>query len=401
MSLEHEAFASPTGLPPARAWQRAALARWLDHDLRGTVEVATGGGKTYFALQAYQAAAATKPLRLVIVVPTTALLDQWYLALIDDAAVPEESVRLLRGDDLELRTQYSLVIINTARKFAKAPGPHPDVMLVVDECHRAGSAENSKALLSEPGAALGLSATPYRDFDQGFEDRVAPVLGPVVFQYTVREAITDGVLAPLAMINVRVPLTEDEEREYSRLSRSIARAIAGDAEDERVEALLRQRARVYNSAYWRLPVMRQIMTSRRGHRALVFVESIAMAREAHSMLDQDGHSVTLYHSRMSTHIRQDNLRAFRKGIFDVLIAVRALDEGFNVPEAELAVVVSATASRRQRVQRVGRVLRPLQGKEQGDVITLYATPVEEQRLTAWAADLEGISEVRWSEAQVG
>lgn len=146
--------------------------------------------------------------------------------------------------------------------------------------------------------------------------------------------------------------------------------------------------------------MVRLMEQYRGRKTIVFVESIEAASLACRLLDRRGHSVVAYHSGMGAHIRRSNLRNFRRGFFDVLVACRALDEGFNVPEAEVAFIVAGTAARRQRVQRVGRVLRALEGKVHAEVITLYATPVEEQRLVAEAAEFpEEIA--RWVEVQGG
>ena len=86
---------------------------------------------------------------------------------------------------------------------------------------------------------------------------------------------------------------------------------------------------------------------------------------------------------------------FRRGEIDVLVTCRALDEGINVPDASVAVLVASTASTRQRIQRLGRVLRPASGKEQALVYTIYATEPEADRLRQEAERLEGANEIRW------
>ena len=104
----------------------------------------------------------------------------------------------------------------------------------------------------------------------------------------------------------------------------------------------------------------------------------------------------LYHSQIAPAVRRDNLRLFRRGIFDCLISCRALDEGMNVPETTVAVIASSTASHRQRIQRLGRVLRPARGKEKAVIYTLFATEQERTRLSKEAARLEGVAQVVWS-----
>jgi superfamily II DNA or RNA helicase len=77
-----------------------------------------------------------------------------------------------------------------------------------------------------------------------------------------------------------------------------------------------------------------------------------------------------------------------------------LDEGFNVPEAELAVIAAGTSSKRQRIQRIGRILRTLSGKNLGEVYTLYCSPVEEKRLILEAEEFESVVQTRWSVIEI-
>ena len=205
-------------------------------------------------------------------------------------------------------------------------------------------------------------------------------MGGVFYSYTLSDAINDGILADLEITNVRVPLLPSEENEYDQLTSSIGRAYANEADKGLLEALLRKRARLYNNAFYRVPTIVSILERYRKVRTIVFLESIDSANKAKQLLEERNHLVTIYHSEISEVIRRSNLRMFRRGLFDVLIACRALDEGFNVPEASLALIAAGTASKRQRIQRMGRVLRSMAGKEKAQVITLYATDVEEVRL---------------------
>jgi superfamily II DNA or RNA helicase len=102
-----------------------------------------------------------------------------------------------------------------------------------------------------------------------------------------------------------------------------------------------------------------------------------------------------YHSGIGPHLRQDNLRMFRRGEIDVLVTCRALDEGINIPDASLAVIVASTASTRQRIQRLGRVLRPAENKDHAEIYTIYASEPEADRLRQEEDGLEGVNEVSW------
>ena len=145
----------------------------------------------------------------------------------------------------------------------------------------------------------------------------------------------------------------------------------------------------------RIPVTAKLLEQHRGERGIVFHETIESAERILRILRARGHQAEMYHSRMSKALRRDNLRLFRRGMVDVLVTCRALDEGLDVPDASVAVIAASTASVRQRIQRLGRVLRPSAGKEAAVVYTLYCTPPEARRLEDEARHLATDATVTW------
>ena len=388
-------------LPKLRSWQKFALDTWEHAGHRGIFEVATGGGKTTFALAARDELLRQRPgLRTVIVVPTKALLDQWYVEITETVGIDDEDIKILTTKNLAPTKMVNLAIINTARGFDDLKTFNDENLLIIDECHRAGSPENARCLALPNRATIGLSATPRRDYDDGLEEFLIPNIGEILYSYTLADAINDGVLSHLALTYIKIPLLAYEQERYEALSKRIAAAINKEDIDS-AETLLRARSRLYNSAFYRSPTARALVDNHRGKRAIIFLESIEAANQLFADLEKDGHSVTIYHSSLSNGIRRSNLRLFRRGVFDALVTCRALDEGFNVPEAELAIIAAGTSSTRQRTQRVGRVLRTIGNKSFGEVITLYATPVEERRLIEEAASLGLSAQTRWVTANVG
>lgn len=342
----------------------------------------------------------------LIVVPTTALLDQWYVSLQEDLSVPEEAISSFSGEEKanEVNT-VNLIVLNTARELAPAIASQRETFLIVDECHRAGSPVNARALRGEHQATLGLSATPEREYDEGFEKYVVPTLGEIIYDYDYVKAYKDKVIAPFELINIRVDLLVDEQHKYDELSRRAAREIRksdpASSPSERLKRILQQRAAVSAAAAMRVPVAAKLVDNHRSQRTLIFHERVDKANTLKEILVSRKHSVTLYHSKIAPVVRRDNLRLYRHGVFDVLISCRALDEGTNVPETIVAIVASSTASIRQRIQRLGRVLRPAAGKSTATVYTIYATDQEERRLIQEARSLEGIASVQWKRGSAG
>lgn len=382
-----------------RAWQVTALDTWLCSQ-RGIVEVVTGGGKTIFAFLTMLALKAQVPgLRTLIIVPSVALADQWVVALQDELSVSPEQIGVLGGGERPSPDhQIVVAVINSARGRTSDIAAEGPTLLIVDECHRVGSEKNASALTGSFIATLGLSATPEREYDDGYSTFIQPALGSVIYRYGYIEASRDNVITSFNLTNVEIPMLEGENTEYERLSKAIAKAtrsLINEADSEGLKRLLIRRASVVNRFTLRVPAAVRIVDQNLGVRSIVFHERVADAERIAELLSQRGHSVTLYHAGIAPEVRREHLRRFRSGIYDVLVCCRALDEGTNVPETALAVIASGTASRRQRIQRLGRILRPAAGKGHADVYTLFATAEERNRLLEESNQLSEIAGIRW------
>src|SRR4029077_6779044 len=150
--------------PRPRRWQLEALDAWTRNEKHGVVSVVTGAGKTIFALLSYRRLSEEVPnVRLVVVVPTLALLDQWAVTLASDFGLAARDIALVSGERPKAQAkQATVVVLNTARRRSQDLVQGGPCLLVVDECHRAGSPENAKALDVQVDYTLGLSATPRR-----------------------------------------------------------------------------------------------------------------------------------------------------------------------------------------------------------------------------------------------
>jgi superfamily II DNA or RNA helicase len=388
---------SPSIVP--RKWQTIALGKWSKH-YRGVASVVTGGGKTVFAQLCMLEAVTRWPSAcFVIIVPSITLLDQWYVSMQEDLGVPSNEIATYSGTSKAKEpTRVNIMVINTARQLAvRLCKSLENPCLIVDECHRAGSIENAHSLQGDYRATLGLSATPTREYDSGFIDYVAPALGDIIYEYSYADAARDGVICPFELRNLRIPLSTAESSDLSSVTRAIAKipAIETDANRKKLERMTRNRLRLVQNASMRIPVAVKLLSETPTSRSLVFHERIDAAHRILKMANQRGINAVEYHTNISSPLRRDNLKLFRRGIFQCLVTCRALDEGANIPETSLAIVASSTRSTRQRIQRLGRVLRPAPGKTHSIIYTLYATDEEENTLVKEAKHLEGLAKVKW------
>lgn len=394
-------------LPTARQWQEEALKAWAGNAYRGIAEVVTGGGKTIFAMLCMDAALrASIAKSVVVVVPTLALLDQWYVALREELGLAESDLALWSGKQRPAEPSLiNVMVLNTARSEIERVGPVENSLLVADECHRMSSPVNATVLARPFGATLGISATPDDDYNSRLDEVLVPHLGRIVFRYSLDDAYSQGILAQFDLTNVHVDLLADEQQEYSAWTRRIRLHLkrnprSASGSDEALQVLLRRRAIVAAKARLRVPVAVRMVEANKGARTIVFHEFKSDAEAIVERLRSRGNSTTIYHSGIASSMRRDNLRLFRRGQFDVLVTCRALDEGINIPEVQVAVIASATASSRQRLQRLGRVLRPAPGKDRASIYTLYATEPEERRLAIEAKEIRSANSVSWQRTRI-
>ncbi|MCY4474954.1 MAG: DEAD/DEAH box helicase [Chloroflexi bacterium] len=388
-----------------RRWQIEALAAWSSQ-LRGVVSVVTGGGKTIFAMLCMVEVWRRYPnTRVLIVVPTVALMDQWRVALRDELTLDDSDIDLIGGGMRRIENSpIVLGVLDSMRTIASELTSTGQWFLIVDECHRAGSPTNRKVLDGSYVATLGLSATPERQYDDFFETVVSAKLGLIVYRYGYEEASHDGVISEFELWNLRVTPNDTEQKQLAADNRAIhmesqqLREIGLDT-SKRLQNLLLRRSRHSQRVTSRLPSAVALVDSLRGHRGLVFHESIQSANEITAELTRRGHRVRAYHSQLGAPTRYLNLLLYMRGQIDVLVTCRALDEGIDVPESEYGIISASTTSVRQRIQRLGRVLRPHPDKKTATVVTIYVLPGEAETLRAESVRLEGVAGVRWFEAQ--
>jgi superfamily II DNA or RNA helicase len=378
-----------------REWQEAALTRWVAEGHRGIVEVVTGGGKTVFALSCIER---IRPDTTLVVVPTTALLDQWWEEAANYFDLSFDEVHVITGNKRIKSGTINIAVLNTAAKL-QAEGRARPCFLIVDECHRAASPQFKAALDVPKVASLGLSATPERQYDDGLNKILIPTLGPIIYQYSYKEASRDKVIVPFQLKNIVFELEDENKQRYDKLTKSIALAVKkyGPEAPETI-ALYIKRTRVLNLSLNRVRLALRLVAAHKKERVLVFHEDIEACNLIHQVLVENGVGAGVYHSKLLVRQRAEMLADYRRGMLNVLVTCRALDEGFNVPETDVGIIAASTATRRQRIQRLGRVLRPIKGKQSATVYTLVASAPEVGRLQEEEANLEGVANVSWSHA---
>ncbi|MGW1728126.1 DEAD/DEAH box helicase family protein [Streptomyces sp. NPDC002306] len=401
-----------------RDYQKQAVQAWFEAGGRGILRMATGTGKTLTALAA--AAQLTRvlqkhdqPLLTLVIAPYQHLVDQWCKDIAWFGVQPiraYESTSSWFGkassllDALALGSAQGGVIVTTNATFAAGPlqsilARHRGRLLIIaDECHNLGAKRLREKLPASAAYRLGLSATPERWFDDRGTAALAEYFGDVVFEMGIGDAIRAGALCRYTYTPVLVELDDEETYLYAEVTEKIAKLIAADGglssdtdDDSPLGQLLRRRSNILGHARAKLPALRREITARRND----WYQLLYCAEGRHPLAYEDGDPneptqlqqalamvgtelrmpAAPYTAETKRPERQQLLRQFATGSqLQVLLSMKCLDEGVDVPAARTAYLLASSSNPRQFIQRRGRVLRKAPGKERADIVDFIVVP---------------------------
>jgi len=386
------------------AHQGKAVKAWEANDGKGVLSIATGGGKTLTSLIAASLVAAREEKLLVVVaVPTITLLNQWSE---DVSAFNIEPVNSHSLNSTKLAKEFNTrirklkfghskveVIITThdtlkSEKFVslidKAASKFP-LMLIGDEVHNLGSAGFQNSAPAGFNYFIGLSATHERMFDEEGTNFLLDYFGPVVYEFTLEDAI--GVcLVPFEYHIHRIKLTEDEEEEWLEITAKIKKLSYasslkdGNREKDIWTQLCIKRRRILESAENKVIALASILPKKRDavRRSLIFCtdkypEQLSAVNKLLTKRSINFHQVTGKETSNKKAL-SSIIKAFDRDELQVLTSKRVLDEGFNIPQTETAYLLASNTNKRQWVQRIGRVLRKHSGKEKAVIHDFLVLP---------------------------
>lgn len=349
-----------------RPHQVDALRAWIQAEKRGTVELPTGAGKTILAVLAIVAAGRST----LIVVPTIDLMQQWQGVLQRFLNLP---IGLLGGGNQDVQA-ITVATYDSALIHAERLGNRFG-LLIFDEAHHLPAPQyQTIALASLAPFRLGLSATLERA--DGKEDVVYDLVGPLVYRGHIHE-MTTSVLAPYDVVSIQVPMTADEMDAYQaarkrytdfirrcgiRMSDSngwmeFVKLSARSSDGKEAMKAFREQKRLAQAAAGKLHEVWKILRQHKGEHIILFTDDNALAYRI-------GCSFFLPVITHKTKLKERKrfLDAFRVGELKVLATAKVLNEGVDVPEASVGVVVSGSGTVREHVQRLGRILRAKTGK---------------------------------------
>ena len=396
-------------------FQQTAIDQWKRAGCRGVFEMATGTGKTVTAL----AAAAEKyselgKLALIVLVPYLHLLEQWERSCLDFGFHPilcsskhgkwQIDVKS-RIQDFNLGVTRNLCVLAVHMTAASSRFHNaiarlkPDhTMLIGDEVHGLGSPQLRSSLTDRAGIRLGLSATPRRWYDDEGTEAIFSYCGQTCFEYTLEQAI-GKYLTPYKYHPQLVSLTDEEADYYEALTSQITSLMPQAERDpevhEQMKMLLLKRARVVSGAQEKLPAMLALLESLikqnrrdgRETRDILIYCAPGRHREVLQAVAALGLRCHEFVHNVSLHDRERLLEQFASGDIQVLVAIKCLDEGVDVPSTRIAFVLASSTNPREFVQRRGRILRLAKGKSEAIVYDYIVVPPPERMALKKDADV--------------
>lgn len=346
-----------------RDYQQRALDNWLRAGLRGCVVLPTGSGKTILGIKAIEKANAAS----LVVVPTLDLMDQWTTVL--SKHFPNTRIGNLGGGNDDIQ---SITVSTYDSAYIRAPFLGNKFSLVIfDEVHHL-AALGYRTIAEQMAAPfrLGLTATIEREDD--LHKDLPRLVGETVFQASPDELARDKHLASYEIERRTVEMLPNELEEYrrnmsiyqqcmkklnfQRYAIPLEKLIIMSGRNRTAREALLSRNKAMNVALnsrAKIEELREILAENKGVKTIIFTQHNSLVHEI-----SDKFLIPLITHKTIKEERQDVLKGFKEGRYMAIVTSKVLDEGVDIPDAELGIILSGTGSAREFIQRLGRLLRP-------------------------------------------
>ena len=409
-------------------YQDEAITEWQKRNYRGIFDMATGTGKTYTGLGALTTLSKNigHKLAAIIVCPYQHLVEQWVEDILkfnidpiigySDSSQKDWPKRLkdaIRDQKLKVRGKEFFCFICTNATFSsdyvqtQLAKIKSDTLLMVDEAHNFGAPYLSCLLYDNYKYRLALSATLDRHNDEEGTAKLYDFFGEKCIEYTLDRAIEEKKLTKYKYYPIVVTLTEEELEAYDNLSYEIGKCIMKGKNGKmklssRGEKLALKRSRIVAGAKNKLTMLEEVIQPYiHDKHILVYCGATKGLEQNQDRTDVDsedirqidavtdllgnklGMEVSQFTSKESVEEREVLKREFSAGdTLKVLIAIKCLDEGVNIPKIKAAFILASTTNPKEYIQRRGRVLRLAEGKEYAEIYDFITLPYDTESVTS-------------------
>jgi len=346
-----------------RPYQEEAIKVWTEKGYNGVIALPTGSGKTIVGIKAIEVI----KLPTLIVAYTKEQMFQWR-ELIIKFSTDRPEIGLYYSEEKKIKP-ITITTYQTAYKHISELGDKFD-LLIIDEVHHLPADSFRKiALGSIATKRLGLSATPYREDNR--HEELFEYMGGLIYYKSTEELVNEGYLARYEIKQIIVDLTPNEKKKYLELLKNFRKIAKGrkvsellelvkKGDEEAIEAMkvYNEIKKLVNNSKAKLNAIEEILHKEAGKKILIFTQYLEQAEEISRKFN-----CLLLTGRQSEKERRKILEIFKNQKAGVLVLTTVGDEGLDIPDASVGIIVTGTGSRRQFIQRLGRLLRPSSDKK--------------------------------------
>ena len=398
--------------------QKYAINKWLDSNCHGIFEMATGTGKTLAAIGCINKALSKSDTLLTIIAsPYHHISNQWEkeiesFGLKKDSLINADSTNPTWTDQLAdglcnlvLGYRKHIIVLTTHKtfasdKFIQILNTNVDflnILVIADEVHGLGSFKGRNSFQEKYNMRLGLSATPKRFFDDLGTQKIFQFFGDVVFAFSLEQALTEinpttgkTYLTPFNYYFTVVSLDDDELEDYIELSTKIVRVLNATKDEahehsvSNLDLLYFKRANIIKNAKAKYKVLDDYLFKTKDtiNRSLIYcspqqIDDVMKYVNkyhitAHRFTMEEGTKPEIKYGNISE--REYILDEFSKETYKVLVAMKCLDEGVDIPPAQNAFITASSGNPREYIQRIGRVIRRHEGKNEANIHDILVFP---------------------------
>ena len=408
----HEPIIKKISLHPH---QKIAISKWFENNCMGILEMATGTGKTFTALGCLvELLNKNKNFISVISCPYGHLIKQWKeeikkFGISITCMVADGTNKNWRNEiysklyDIKNNIYNNLIILTTHNTLACEDFLNCiktfklDYFLIADEVHGLGAPQRKKALINEYNYRLGLSATPKRWLDPEGTKEIVNFFNDTIYEFSLADAIKtrnpdtgESYLTPYEYKPEFVNLTDDELYLYEDMTKKIVKAYhkTKDVKEKYnlLTLLLIKRQAIIKNAYNKMMKLKEILKELPEIKYCLIYCEPQQIKQVQDILNTFEGKTIMHHkftgieglnpSKKFNGLseREYYLKSFAEGTYDILVAMKCLDEGVDVPQAKIAIILSSSGNPRQFIQRRGRVLRRFPGKDKAVIYDLIVIP---------------------------
>ena len=371
--------------------QLEAAKAWIDNGCRGSVIFSTGTGKTEIAFECARRAAKLSGqdrFTILFLVPRIVLIEQ-NVRRLRRYGVCDDHIGIYYGERKDIREITISTYQSAINNYNLIRSAN---MVVLDEVHLVSESavafDSIFDVIVEDSrkAILGLTAT-INEKDPKYQTILTVV--PPVKKYMIKDAVTDGRLAKPIVKPVEVSFTSEEQKSYDEASaaiKDISRKLQAYDPLKMTKILMRGGSRASMAKIWFAHVRKrkELLSATRqkllkaadlvknhiGERIMIFSETIDSIQQLKAILEANGISAQTIHNGIKPKERREILESWGKDYFP-LLSVHTLEIGYDVPQVGIAIIIASTSNMNQVAQRIGRVIRKADGKDQALVYVVY------------------------------